>query len=348
MKRILIAGDSYVTTDAFRQAFEGLGRGNEIRYIQINEADRITPSTPSEKAIREFSGNPSQLARELKDEDILVVHAAPVTDAVMAASPNLKLICCARGGPVNIDVAEATKRGIPVVSSPGRNADAVADYVIGVMIIVARNLSGANNFLREKQKFDRSAFQSFFGHELRGKTLGLIGYGNVGSKVAKRAQAFGMAILVYDPFIEKSKIEAPGIKVAGLDELLSQSDFISVHAREAEENVNMIGKKQFDLMKRTAYFINSARGSLVDEGALIDALVAKRIAGAALDVVKNEPVSPDNPLVSMANVFITPHVAGASHEVPLRGAEILATQVERFIAGGRLEGVINPEVLSQK
>jgi len=338
----LIAGDLYVPADTFQSAFSFLIPENRIRFIQMNETDRLNPSTDSEKSIREFSGNPKQLVRELKDEDILVVHDAPVTDEVMNASPNLKLIGCARGGPVNIDVNAATTRGIPVVSAPGRNAEAVADYVLGVMLVLARNLSKANIFLREKRKFDRSTFDSFFGHELGGKTLGLVGYGNVGSRVAKRARTFGMSILVFDPYIDKSKIEASGIRTADFDALIASSDFVSLHARESKENENMFGKKQFELMKKSAYFINSARGSLLDEAALLEALTSGRIAGAGLDVLKKEPVSPDNPLVLMDNVFITPHIAGASREVPLRGAEIVARQVQNFINGEKLEGVINP------
>jgi len=334
-----------VPSDTFRLAFSSLIPENQIRFIQMNETDRLIPSSESEKSIREFSGKPKQLANELKDEDILVVHDAPVTDEVMDASPNLKLIGCARGGPVNIDINAATARGIPVISAPGRNAEAVADYVLGVMLVLARNLSKANIFLREKRKFDRSTFDSFFGHELGGKILGLIGYGNVGSRVAKRARAFGMSVQVYDPYVDKSKIDAPGIRTTDLDTLIASSDFVSLHARESKENENMFGKRQFDLMKKSAYFINSARGSLLDEAALLEALTNKRIAGAGLDVLKKEPASPDNPLVSMDNVFITPHIAGASREVPLRGAEIVAKQVQNFISGEKLEGVINPSTI---
>lgn len=341
-KKILVVGDLYVPVPTFQAALAFLLPDNEVRFIQLDEANRMVPETESEKTIREFSGNPKQIIGELKDEEILAVHAAPVTAEVMDASPNLKLICCARGGPVNIDLAAATRHGIKVVSAPGRNAEAVADYVLGVILILARKLSFANLFLREKRKFDRSSFESFFGNELGGMTLGLIGYGNVGSRVAKRARAFGMPILVYDPFIPASKIEAPGIKTADLDTLISTSDFVSLHARESKENDNMFGKKQFDLMKKSACFVNSARGSLLDEDALLEALSTKKIAGAALDVLKKEPVSPDNPLVSMDNVFITPHIAGASRQVPLRGAEIIAAQIQNYINGEKLEGVINP------
>ncbi len=340
MKKILVAGDLYVPVAIFQSAFAFLSSDNAIRFIQMDESDSLVPSTPSEKSIREYSGNPKQLVRELKDEEILVVHDAPVTAEVMDASPNLRLICCARGGPVNVDIRAASNRGIKVVSAPGRNADAVADYVIGVMIILARNLSKANLFLRSKGKFDRSVYDSFFGYELEGKTLGLVGFGNVGFKVAKRTLAFGMSVLVYDPFIPKSKIEVQGITAVELNALISSSDFISLHARESRENLDMFSKRQFDLMKTGSFFINSARGSLVDENALLEALNSKKIAGAALDVMKIEPVSPDNPLISMDNVFVTPHIAGASREVPLRGAEIVANQIQNYLHGKRMEGVI--------
>ncbi len=333
-------GDLYVPVAVFQAAFAFLIPENAIRFLQMDETQSLEPTTQSEKSIREYSGTPAQLVRELKDEEILVVHDAPVTDAVMDASPKLKLICCARGGPVNVDISAATRRGITVVSAPGRNADAVADYVLGVAIILARNLSKANLFLREKKTFDRSVYNQFFGDELGGKTIGLVGYGNVGSRVAKRALAFGMSVLVYDPFVPKSKIEGPGIKTADLETLLSKSDFVSLHARESKENINMFGRDQFVMMKKEAFFVNSARGSLVDEDALLEALTTNRIAGAALDVLKVEPISPDNPLIPMENVFITPHVAGASKEVPLRGAEIVATQVQNYIAGKKLEGMM--------
>jgi D-3-phosphoglycerate dehydrogenase / 2-oxoglutarate reductase len=336
----LVVGDSYVPVDTFRTAFGALLEKNSIRFMTIDETQNLNHVTESERTIREYFGTPGQIVRGLRDEEILVVHAAPVTDEVMAASSNLKLICCARGGPVNIDLAAANRRSICVVSAPGRNAEAVADYVLGVIILMSRNLSRANISLREKRVINPTAFASFFGHELGGKTLGLVGYGNVGSRVAKRAIAFGMSILVFDPFVPKSKVEEPGVKTTDLDTLISSSDFVSLHARESKENVNMFGRNQFDRMKKDAFFINSARGSLVDEPALIEALASNKIAGAALDVLKNEPISPDNPLVSMNNVFITPHIAGASREVPLRGAEIIATQVENYIAGRKLEGVM--------
>lgn len=155
-----------------------------------------------------------------------------------------------------------------------------------------------------------------------------MGYGNVGTRVAKRALAFGMEVLVYDPYVDKSRIEATGFRVTDYDTLVKNSDFVSLHAREAAENNNLFGAKQFEMTKPCAYLINTARGSLLDEDDLYHAISSKKIAGAAMDVMKVEPIDPKSKLFDLSNVLITPHIAGASHEVRFRGAEIIGKQVE--------------------
>lgn len=340
--------DTYMPEEFFRRAFSEIMKTNEVRFEYIMELDRKDPETDSERSIREYVGNSDELASLMKDEDILVVHAAPVTDRVLQASPNLKAVFCVRGGPVNIDIESATKMGILVGAAPGRNAEAVADFTLALMLALARNLVGGVEFVRENKQFTREEWEGFFGHELGGMVLGLVGYGNVGSRVAKRALSFGMSILVYDPYVERGKIEAPGISVTDLDTLLSTSDFVSVHAREAPENNDMISTKQFERMKKAAYFINTARGSLVDEDALYGALTSGKIAGAALDVMKSEPTDPSSKLVKLPNIIVTPHIAGASHEVRYRGAEIVARSIQNLIAGLPVGGLMNPEVASKK
>lgn len=340
--------DTYMPEEFFRRAFSEIMKTNEVRFEYIMELDRKDPETDSERSIREYVGNSDELASLMKDEDILVVHAAPVTDRVLQASPNLKAVFCVRGGPVNIDIESATKMGILVGAAPGRNAEAVADFTLALMLALARNLVGGVEFVRENKQFTREEWEGFFGHELGGMVLGLVGYGNVGSRVAKRALSFGMSILVYDPYVERGKIEAPGISVTDLDTLLSTSDFVSIHAREAPENNDMISTKQFERMKKAAYFINTARGSLVDEDALYGALTSGKIAGAALDVMKSEPTDPSSKLVKLPNIIVTPHIAGASHEVRYRGAEIVARSIQNLIAGLPVGGLMNPEVASKK
>ena len=346
--KILVIYDAYIPSEFFQKAFASIGRSNSVRFERLNDLNRKAPESQSEKSIREYSGSPDELASLLTDEDVLVVHSAPVTDRVLKASPNLKAVFCARGGPVNIDVNAATGLGIPVVSSPGRNAEAVADFTLALMLDIARNIFKGYTFLRENQQFTRDKYEGFFGHELGGMVLGLVGYGNVGSRVARRALSFGMSVLVFDPYVDKSRIESPGIAATDIGTLISSSDFISLHAREAPENVGMFGKDQFGKMKKSAYFINTARGSLVDEEALYSALATGQIAGAALDVMRVEPMDPKNPMFKLDNVIITPHLAGASHEVRFRGADIVGKQVERWISNQPLDGVLNPQVLKGK
>lgn len=343
--KILVVTDSYIPEEYYRKAFAGVERSHDVRFAKLNETARMTPSTESEKAIREYAGDPKELAGLLRDEDALVVHVAPVTEEVMKASPNLKAVFCARGGPVNIDVEAASRLKIAVVPSPGRNADAVADIALGFVLVLSRHIFQGYSFLREGKEFTRETYQSFLGHELGGHVLGLVGYGHVGSRVASRALAFGMSVLVYDPYVDPSKIEMEGVKVGTLDEVLAKSDFVSVHARESPENADMISKPQFGKMKKTAFFINTARGSLVDESALYEALASKTIAGAALDVMKKEPIDFASPLLKLDNVVVTPHIAGASYEVRYRGAEIVGKQVEAWLAGRPMDGVLNPQAL---
>ena len=345
--RILVFGDSFVSVDDFAQAFADIAKQHDVRYVRMDESVKVVPSTESEKKIKEFLGTPRQVISELKGEEILVVHGAPVTEEVLAAAKGLKLLCCARGGPVNIDVQAATRRGIPVVTAPGKNAVAVAELAIMLMIMLARNIKRASIHVEKERIVSKDNYEGaqFLGHELDGKTLGLVGYGRVGSRVAPRASSFGMSVLVYDPFIPASAIEAPGVKVTDLETLLATSDYVSLHARESKENENMMGEKQFELMKKGAYFINTARPSLVDEDALMGALTSGKLAGAAMDMVRYFPERPESPFIGMDNVIVMPHIGGATFETTTKGAFIVAAQVKRYLAAQNIETLINPEVM---
>jgi phosphoglycerate dehydrogenase-like enzyme len=343
--KILVVYDDYIPKSHYEEALKGVTSANSIRYVRL-DITRFSQQSESDKSIREFAGDPHEVAASLTDEDILIVHVAPVTDEVLAKSPNLKAVFCARGGPVNIDVASASRRHIAVVSAPGRNADSVADATLAFMLMLSRNFIRAASYATSGQQLTREGYGALVGHELGHKTLGLVGFGNVGARVAMRAIAFGMSVLVYDPFVDQAKM-GPDVTKADLDAVLQSSDFISVHARESPDNYDMIGREQFLKMKPSAFFINTARGSLVDEDALLEALVSKKIAGAALDVMKKEPIAPESPLLKLPNVIVTPHIAGASHEVPLRGAEIVGAQVKNWVEGRPVAGLMNPEVLKK-
>jgi len=345
--KILVAGDSFVSVEDFRKAFYDISKTNDVSFIVLNEDEKFEPTSDSQKRIREYLGSPDQLIRELDSAECLVVHGAPVTDQVLDASPNLKLVCCARGGPVNVDLLAATERKIPVVTAPGKNADAVADLAMAFMIMLSRNIVRALDHVRATKIVGADNYEGnqFFGHELGGKVLGLVGYGRVGSKVCKRALGFGMEVLVYDPYVDKTKIEAPGVKVTDFKNLISTSDFVSLHARESKENENLFGETEFRSMKPNSFFINTARPSMVDETALLEALWHRRIAGAAMDVLRYDPDRPVNPLLTLENVIVTPHIGGATFETTTKGAQIVATQLQRYLSGLSLETVINPQVL---
>jgi D-3-phosphoglycerate dehydrogenase len=308
----------------------------------LDESQELVPTTASEKAIREYLGTPAQIAARVGAAEVLVVHGAPVTDQVLAAGPNLRLICCARGGPVNVDVAALSARQIPLVNTPGKNAESVADQALAFIIMLARGFPKAQRFLIEGGTLGESAFEGarFIGHDLGGHVLGLVGFGNVGSRVHRRALAFGMRLVVYDPYVRIGEL-ASTEQVSTLAELLAKSDFVSLHVRATPETQNFFGAKEFNAMKAGSFFLNTARESLVDEEALDAALASGHMAGAALDVVKPRSQSGPHPLLRHENVVITPHIGGATHETLLRGVTMVAGEIQRFAAGEPLRAVVN-------
>ena len=331
--KILAVGDSFVPTHMFETGLINLKQ--QIRYIQLDMDAPFAPVTPSERAIKEFTGNPQQLVDAIDGEDILLVHGAPVTAAVLDASPRLKIVGVARGGPLNVDLAAARERGITVITAPARNAEAVADLTLAFLIMLARSMMGSIAFVTNGGRLGESTFEGaqFFGHELGGHTLGLVGYGNVGSRVAQRALSFGMAILVYDPYVPAAQLTSSGVQPVGLDELLARADFVSLHARVTAETMNFFNVSKFSLMKPGAFFINTAREMLLDEQALYDAINSKQVAGAALDVLRPQLSGVSSPLLSLPNVIVTPHIGGATYEAAQRGVQILAGQLSQYLAG---------------
>lgn len=344
--RILVVGDPYMDAAIFEAAFADLHAAHRITYVQLDGERALEARSPSEHAIREYIGHPDELVAAVDGHDALVVHGAPVTDAVLDAAPALRLVCCARGGPVNVDVGAATERGIPVAITPGKNAEAVADLTICFLVMLARDLPRAQRFLLDGGELGDSAFEGaqFFGRDLGGQTLGLIGLGQVGTRVARRASAFGMRVLACDPYVPAS--DGDGVTATrALDEVLAEADFVSLHARLTPETENLFDAGRFAAMKRGAWFVNTARELLVDERALAAALADGQLAGAALDVVRPTPAGERNPLLDDPRVIVTPHIGGATHETLLRGASMLAGELLRVDAGEPATNVINRSAL---
>ena len=293
-----------------------------------------------------------------------------ITEKVLAKSPHLKLIASVRAGPqANIDVDAATKRGIPVIYSPGRSADTVADFAIGMLIAVTRHIAKGHYLVKNRTLTEENPLRPGFakrdivwitndpknfpylklrGVGLTGKTLGIIGLGAIGKEVAKRAACFKMKVIAYDPYVSEKEAKKVGAKLVDKDTLFREADFVSVHAKVTEETINLVGEKEFNLMKPTAFFINTARAALVDQKALYSALREKRIAGAALDVFENEPLKPDDPLLELDNVVLTPHIAGACEDNYKKASLIVTQGIKDYIEGRQPQYIINPEVLDKK
>jgi D-3-phosphoglycerate dehydrogenase len=273
-----------------------------------------------------------------------LIHGAAVTAEMLDAAPELRLVACARGGPVNVDVAAATQRGIPVVTTPGKNADAVAELAIGFMLMLARGLPNAQ--AAAERATGASAFEGaeFFGRELAGRRLGLVGFGHVGRALAMRATGLAMVVSAFDPYqpVDRADVEA----AEDLHELLAESDVVSLHARATPENGNLMSGPEFAAMRAGSLFLNTARDSLVDEPALAAALRAGHLAGAALDVVRSPADGHDPTLRTMRNVVITPHIGGATAETLDRGIAMLVAELDRLTRGEPLRNVANPTVVA--
>lgn len=270
----------------------------------------------------------ARMIEMLQDIDGAIVGVVPMTARVLEKSPRLKVVSMHGVGVDHIDLEAASRLGIVIANCPGANDQAVADLAIGLMIAIARQIPRADRSLRQQQWGRHS------GSELWGKTLGLIGYGRIGRGVAKRALGFDMQILVYDPYVLPEQVEFSEVKLTSFEEVIQSADFISLHAALTPETRAMIGESQLKLMKPGAYLINTARGGLVDETALYQALRDRRIAGAALDVFVDEPPL-DSPLLQLENVVVTPHIGAHTQEAIERMGVMAAQNVILTLQGGQ-------------
>ncbi len=287
--------------------------------------------------------DPETLKSVIGDYDALIVRSrSHVTSEIIENAGKLKVIGRAGVGVDNIDINSATRRGIVVLNAPGGNVIAAAELTFSLMLSLARNIPQADAALRQG-RWERSRFK---GIELNGKTLGLVGAGRIGSEVARRAIAFGMKILVYDPYLSRERAEQQRMQLVTLPDLLEQSDVVSLHCPLTDETQGLLSSREFGRMKKTAFLINAARGGVVDEDALAQALRDNIIAGAALDVFQKEPVPADHPLLSLSNVVALPHLGASTQEAQRSVGIEIAHAVRDALISDRFQSEVNAPELS--
>lgn len=339
MRSISIIGDLFMLPGMFETAIRERCRLHEL---SIEKHTLQWPDIPMEHGyaapgmdgLKEYVGSEEEIVRLAGVAEILVTQLAPFSAAIMDRLPNLKFIAVSRGGPVNIDMQAARQRGITVVNTPGRNASAVAEFTIGAILAQTRNITLGHDSLRAGQWRGDLYRADIAGEELSEMTVGLIGYGEVGLRVVKLLKAFGCRILVCDPYVQLTAEDLKdGVMQVSLERVLAQSDVLSLHPRVTPETTNMINADTLRQMKRGAYFVNTARGPLVDYEALYESLASGHLRGAMLETFGVEPVPADWPLLKLPNVTLTPHIAGASVKTVRYAAGLAAEEVRRFLDG---------------
>ncbi|MFA5351131.1 MAG: phosphoglycerate dehydrogenase [Candidatus Omnitrophota bacterium] len=281
---------------------------------------------------------PDTLKEIIKDYDALVVRSATkVTSDIIQAAKKLKVVGRAGVGLDNVDLEAATQKGIIVMNTPAGNTISTAEHTFSMILALSRNIPQANASTK-KGEWKRS---KFMGVELYGKTLGIVGFGRIGSEVAKRALSFGMKILAYDPFLSAEVAESIGVEIAELKKVLQEADYITVHTPLTDETRHMISDKEFALMKKGVRIINCARGGIIDEAALVKALKEQKVSGAAMDVFENEPLSAENELLKLDNVVITPHLGASTEEAQVNVAIEVAEIVRDALLGKGIRNAAN-------
>ncbi len=347
----ILLGDAMIPSPGFKGAWEKYLSG----YGDILYAGDWEPSWDKlqfrrlevEKKGPEIEPCEPLVLEHGKDAQVLMGLFIAVSSKVMEAMPNLRIVGVSRAGLENVNVEEATKRGILVFNVMGRNAHAVSDFAVGMMLAECRNIARAYHSIKNGE-WRKTFCNSDSIPELGGKTVGIVGFGNIGRLVAKKLSGFETNTIVYDPYTPAESIEEAGCKAVDLETLFKTSDFVTVHARLTEQNKGMIGASLIDSMKSTAYFINTGRAGLVDQDALAKALKEKRIMGAALDVFTTEPIAKDSPFLELDNVTLTTHIAGTTSDALNNSPYLLSADIASFLKDGKARFIINKEVLENE
>lgn len=327
--------------------FDEVSRDRLRRYMEVEYDDWRTG--------RRIFFDGVQLAERIRRSgaDVLIVEADLVHDDVFDRC-DLRLIGCCRGDPINVNVERATRAGIPVLYTPARNAEAVADLTVGYMLALLRHIVTVNVLLRRgEMRFTSAAdylqvYETYGGRELGGLTVGIIGMGAIGCAVARRLRGFGCRMVGHDPYAADGVFAEHDVERVSLDQLLRQGQIVTVHCPEGPGTYGLIGSREIGLMPPRSYLLNLARASIVDEDALYGALKSGHLAGAALDVFRDEPVQPENRFVALPNVLVSPHLGGATRDVVRHQSRMMVEGIEAYLRGQCPRYIVNPEVLGDR
>ncbi|MFI8872383.1 2-hydroxyacid dehydrogenase [Streptomyces sp. NPDC055243] len=339
---VLAAGNHFIRPSLFTEAVRAAAGELPLDVRELQFPWPHTPFGPVGEVI-EASGSEEEMIEALQGVQVCVTEHGPLTERILANCPDLKLFCTSRGGPVNANLNAATRHGVAVCYAPGRNATATAEHTLTLMLAAARGVGDTHTALREGTWRGDYYDYDNCGIEIDGATVGLIGYGAIGSRVAKVLRAMGAEILVHDPYVRPEALAGVAEQVS-LAELLRRSRIVSLHARVTDETKGMIGRAQIAAMPRGSILVNCARGALLDYEAACDALDSGHLAGAGFDVFPEEPLPADSRLLTAPGAVLTPHIAGGSRQVAHKAANIVAAEVGRFLRGEPLEHCANPEV----
>lgn len=309
---------------------ERLAREHDIEYIELKQDDEAT-------AYAAFARAHVYHISAAKDETALQWWAKT---PLLARAPNLLAVSSSGAGYDTSDVEACNAAGVLIVNQAGGNAQSVAEHTLGLMLDLSKRLSETDRLMRTERGFPR---EHLMGREISGRTIGLVGIGQVGSRVAKLANAFGMNVIATDPNVDEATIASHGARKVSFDELLAQSDFVSIHCPRIPSTMNMINEAAFKAMKPGIIFITTARGGIHDEVALEAAMASGHVAGAGLDVWDVEPPPLDHPLLKRDNVVSTYHTAGVTSDARLRVAEYASEQIVALLKGERPPRIVNPE-----
>jgi D-3-phosphoglycerate dehydrogenase len=335
---VAIIGDYFMLPEVFAQKLtEACGDAVAVRTRKDNWPDEPMEhgyAVDGMEGLKEYFGSADSVVEFVGEAQILVTHLAPVSRGVLERLPRLKMVAVSRGGPVNIDMKAARERNVLVVNTPGRNSTAVAEFTLGAILAETRKIRSGHESLRAGIWRGDLYRADVTGRELNEMTVGVIGYGNIGTKVVKLLRAFGARILVHDPYIQLSADDvAAGVRLVGFEALLEESDVVTMHARVTGETTRMMNAAAFARMKPGSLFVNTARGPLCDYDALHAALTGGPLGSAMLETFAVEPAPADWPLLRLPNVTLTPHIAGASVRTVTFAAEQAAEEVRRFVRG---------------